>query len=331
MSRSPQQNATDPMALTFTVSPATGGEATIHAWCFLPQHPSDLLPRLWLLGIPGGSYRGLAYFDRHVPGCAPEAFSMARHLASQGIGLLAIDVPGTGESLWTRSGDDLTPLVVAECYRLLTEQVRARLETDPLLGARPQDISPPVWLGGIGHSLGAMQQALVQATHACFDGVLLLGLTNSTLPSWMEERQDLPHPNPIETEDGYLMGIRTPALEHFFYTQTLQHEVPDLITADRADATRVPLGLLPILEPASLQSHAAQITVPVLHVLAEHDLSQAPHDEGRFFGACPCYTFYQQRGAAHCNFEQSRWSLWRFLAAWVRMSATTRSRQGADT
>jgi hypothetical protein len=126
----------DPVRTAFEVSvpiaEGTLGERTLKAsiavWIF-PPHPvrAEGAVALWYLGIPGATYRGLSYFDRQVSGSAPEEFSIARSLAKQGIGLVVIDPPGTGESETEVDGELMTSRLTTEVHAQVLYQLRERL------------------------------------------------------------------------------------------------------------------------------------------------------------------------------------------------------------
>ena len=107
--------------LSFDINLETIGSVRIAGWAF-PPYNHDLPPAVWLLAIPGVTYTAASYYDRQVPGHAPHAYSMARHVAAQGIGSILIDNLGTGESYYAES-DKLTPAIFAEVYHKVAQNL----------------------------------------------------------------------------------------------------------------------------------------------------------------------------------------------------------------
>src|ERR1700736_4615387 len=112
----------DPVRTSFSVSVPLGQgtpgamqlDATIAAWVFAPDSfPEGRAVSIWYLGIPGATYRGLAYYDRQVEGYVPGEFSMARFLARNGVGLVVIDTLGTGASEVDVNGELINRFVTA--------------------------------------------------------------------------------------------------------------------------------------------------------------------------------------------------------------------------
>jgi len=323
----------DPVRTSFRVSVtlARGApgqmafEAAIAAWIFAPQGQ----PSLWYLAIPGATYRGLAYYDRQVPGYAPEAFSMARFLARNGIGLVVIDTLGTGESAAAVDGGLITRFVTADANAQVLDQVRERLLTGRLVADLAPVPAEALFLGGVGHSMGAFQliqlAALLEDRGTPLDGAILVGWSHVPFDY---ERLQL-DANAIFTQmvatNGYY-AVPREVMRPVFYGP--QPTVPDaLIAADERDATPFPKGLMDEgLIPGIVAREAATLTSPVLYVAAAHDFCANAQAEGAVFHCAQLFTAYTQAGAAHCNFEESRQDLWRVIAGWTRMVA---AREGA--
>lgn len=310
------------------------GEAHIAAWVFPPDGASDAsLSSPWLLCVPGATYRGLAYYDRQVPGFPPAAYSMARFFALQGIGVVVIDLPGTGASRVDADGTLLTPAVVADALRQVAAQLRARLCSGTLLDRLPALDASRLLLIGVGHSLGGCLLSQAQAAHACCDGLMLLGV-----PGRMGDMQ-APFPGTgmpademmglwlAQTEHGYVgqmpaalhSSVRVP-LRPFFSSSS----VPDaLIAADEADAVPIPLGLLAVMQDAVIARAARRIACPLLLAFGGAvDVTDLPHAEPAAYPAACSITLVVVPGAAHCaTFEPGRVTLWQQMAAWAGAQA----------
>jgi hypothetical protein len=324
----------DPIPLVLDV-PVQDAWAHLAAWVFAPVHASDLLPSLWLVCFPGGTYRGLAYFDRHVPGYSPHAYSMARTLAAQGIGSIVIDQLATGDSRGDIPCEALRPEDFADAYAHLTRQFRARLLAGTLITGIPPLLPGHLWLTGVGHSFGGRVITLTQSTHACFDALALLGSPSN------DEYVDLAQFG-IGKDTGGMggtgdmetiwqewlsqahMGLITLPREHlrpFFYgTMALP---PELIAVDEADAVPIPLGLLALMRPDAVREAARKLTCPLfLGCGASSDITACPHSDPLAYQSATSITLYVQPDAAHCaNFAPTRTALWHELAAWCRTQA----------
>lgn len=309
------------------------GDVAIAVWVVPPLNVSELLPTMWILCFPGATYRGLAYYDRQVPGYTDWTWSMARFLAQQGIGSVILDNVGTGESRVALPGERITCQFVADVYRQVVAQVRERLLTGTLFpGSGP---ASRLWLAGVGHSLGGFLLVQTQSQcEACFDGLAVLGWgyhPANSLPDTGVEPEALIHGWVQRAQNGYVLDVRS-LLRPFLYSS----EVPEvLIRADEDDATVVPLGLLmDVMQPGGRseqsQSPAGRIHCPVYLGYGETDVVPNPRIEPAAFSAAVSITLFIQEGAAHCtNFAEGRFTLWHDLAGWCRLRAVQRKGRGA--
>jgi len=312
-----------PIAVTFPVEPEGIGPVAVAAWIFPPTRQAEQRgdPPSWLLCLPGGTYRGLAYFDRQVPGCSPAAFSMARVLAAQGIGSVVIDNLGTGDSPVPDhvSGWHLTRQVYADAYRQLTEQLRERLTTGALCDGLAPVAQP--FVVGVGHSMGGMLALQLQASSGVCDALCLLGWATRTLVPLDELFASVGMSADLLatliTPNGYVppAALRASVRSWFFAPS-----VPtDLIEADEQDATVMPAGMLESVTPGALSGEAAQVRCPLfLGFAAGQEVTSSPHEEVAAYPAVRSLTLFVQSQANHCaNFAPTRFELWDEIAAWV--------------
>ncbi|SRR5579875_382566 len=311
--------------VTFPVEPREIGPSAIAAWVFPPAPaPQNLsLPPLWLLCIPGATYRGLAYFDRQVPGFSPLAYSMARVLAAQGIGSVVIDNLGTGDSPVPPhvSGWQLSRQVYADAYRQLVAQMRERLTHGTLIsGLAPVD-EQRLFVVGVGHSMGAMLAIALQASYGACDALCLLGWATLAMADLLPaaDREALAATIP---SGGYLpSAIRASAgTRALFYSPAVPAA---LIGLDEQEATDVPARVLECLRPGALREEAALLRCPLfLGFAADHEVTTTPHEEVAAYPAARSVTLFVQAQAHHCaNFEPTRFDLWDEIAAWLRHKA----------
>ncbi len=325
--------STEPVRSNFEVAVSLAQETphqrtlktSIAAWIFPPRKaPAKRTVSFWYLGIPGATYRGLSYFDRQVSGYGPEEFSIARYLAKQGIGLVIIDMFGTGESKVEVDGEQITRHVTAQANAQVLHQLRSRLVAGTLapgLKAVPEDA---IFLGGFGHSMGAFQltqlAALLEDRGTPLDAAIFAGWSHGLVDY---ERLGL-DANALlagmTTTNGYYTVPRR-LMRPVFYGP--QPTVPtELIEADEREAIAFPKGLLDEgLIPGIVAQEASRLSRPVLYVATEHDFSACAQAEGEVFRSTRLYTAYTQPQAAHCNFEASRQEFWRVVAWWTHMVA----------
>ena len=320
--------STDPVRLSFDVSLEPVGPVRIAAWAFAPRFSNELLPALWLFCLPGGSYRGLAYFDRQVPGFDPHAYSMARHLAGQGIGLVVIDNLGTGESRCAVSGEHLTAALLASAYESLVQQLRERLVTGTLVSGLAAVPEGSLWLAGVGHSMGAFLLTHLQGRYNVLDAVVELGMPyqdenvaalrasfgSEELFGAMLEQFGL------HADDEEFARQSRSFTRPVFYSQDVP---PALIAIDEQDATAVPVGLVKDVytAPREAAALAAQITVPVYLGFGEAEIPNPRAEVASYLGAYSITLFILLQ-AAHCaNFAANRRLLWNDIGAWARGKA----------
>jgi hypothetical protein len=314
----------DPIPCWFDV-PVYDSPTRIAAWVFAPHHASDLLPSLWLLCLPGGTYRGLAYFDRQVPGYTPYAYSMARWLAQRGLGSIVIDHLGTGESTGNVSADPLSAEQYADAYAHLAQQVREQLSAGTLIAGLAPLLPAHLWLAATGHSFGGRVATLTQSLSACFDALVLLGSPSN------DERVTLAQfgiGSDMETmwqhwaslaEQG-CVRIPREQLRSFFYGS--MDIPPELLVVDEIEATPIPLGLLSLMLPGAVREAARTLTCPLFLGFGESDIIACPHSDPQAYALASSISLYVQRGASHCaNFASNRFDLWTGLAAWCRATA----------
>jgi pimeloyl-ACP methyl ester carboxylesterase len=304
-----------PIPLTFVVKLDGVGETPIAAWAFLPSHGSS--PDRWAVCFPGATYTGLGYYDRQVPGCPPDTYSMARWFSARGIGVITIDNLGTGKSRVPASGWQLDRFLLADAYRFLVEQVRERLLCGMLVPALAPMDADRLFLVGIGHSMGGMLLTQVQATSAPFDAIALLGWASATMLT------QLPGTSPdlfeqvaeAITPDGSLPTSLRPLIRPWFFSPAVSEAV---IAADETDATVAPAAWMREMQPHALVAEAARITCPLFLGFGGVDSTATPHKEVAAYPHVPSLTLFVQQDSHHCtNLEPGRFALWQALVDWM--------------
>jgi pimeloyl-ACP methyl ester carboxylesterase len=316
--------STTPFAVTFSVEPKEIGPSEIAAWVFppAPAAPQSLsLPPMWLLCIPGATYRGLAYFDRQVPGFSSLTYSMARVLAAQGIGSVVIDNLGTGGSSVPPhvSGWQLSRQVYADAYRQLVEQLRARLASGTLVSGLAPIEASRLFFAIAGHSMGGMLAIQLQASYGVGDALCLLGWATPEMTDLLPAA-DFEALSSAITPDGYLPPAIRASARPLFYSPAVPAA---LIEVDEQDATVCRAKVLESLQPRTLCAEAAQVRCPLfLGFAADREVTTDPHKEVAAYPAARCVTLFVQAQAHHCaNFEPTRFELWDEIVWWLRQKA----------
>ncbi len=295
---------------------------------YLPHDMSELLPAMWVIGLPGGTYRGTAYYDRQVPSLVPFAYSMARHFAHAGIGFLTFDTLGTGDNTLP-NGERLTRHVLGDVYAHLVSEVRQGLLDGTLVANLSPVDSERLWIAGMGHSMGGLLLTQIQGAHNPFDATIMLGWAQGDMET---PGVDLPALMGMwKIENGYMISTKDVrrAMRPFFYSP----DVPTtLIQADELDACNVPSGLMEALEkPGLLAEMAAGIQGPVCLHFAERDVTSHPRSELAWYASASPITISIQPESSHCaNFDRSNRKAWDFLASWCR-GAARRDKLPLDT
>jgi pimeloyl-ACP methyl ester carboxylesterase len=250
--------------------------------------------------FPGGTYNK-SYFD--IPQDRGENYSLARTLAQAGHIVICIDHPGTGESSRPANGYALTRTVIADCDAAAVKYV-----TDGLVaGTLVQGWGPFVALArvGVGHSLGGLILLCLQARHACFDAIAVLGWTNQPM--------SVAHRYP--PSEPYVHIDRT-GLRPFFHMA----DVPEhIIVADDRNAEPVPAGILVEGQQAGISlADARSVVTPVFLCFGQRDGCPDPHLEPSTYPNSDDVTLFQLRNSAHNhNFASTRLELFRRLASWI--------------
>src|SRR5262249_24587139 len=130
------------------------------------------VPNIWAALFPGGG-EDWRYWHLEVDGYPSDAYSFATDLARNGIGAVAFDNPGSGESRWPLKGDELTLELVGQGIGLAARQLRQRLQAGTLVAAL--DPVPNPFLAGIGHSAGGALAVVAESQSAPFDALGVMG------------------------------------------------------------------------------------------------------------------------------------------------------------
>lgn len=301
-----------PIAFTITGIEALPGSHQIVGWCFPPTSASSSFPTpVWMFLCPGGGEER-HYFHLEVEGYAADAYSFASFYASRGIGVVVIDLPGTGESRWGCDGSLLTLDLVAQANHQAVCQMRERLRQGTLVGQIPA--IEQVVVAGFGHSNGGGVSIVQQAIYKSFDLLGNLGAPCGT-PSRPRDLETMT--NLFHIERGYatinLNAVATPLLYMEDVPLAVRQTYESYITI-----APLPIHLLSLLQPGTLAQYAQNVDVPILLVFGERDISSAPRQEPQFYTSTRDCTLYEQpRAAHHHNLASTRHELWMYIYNWL--------------
>jgi hypothetical protein len=309
------------IVLCLPVDLAPGSGATIGGRIFLPDAAmaAQLPAPIWAVAMPGGA-ASWRYFDMRVPGYPDDAYSYAAIFAARGIGTVAIDTLGIGESDFPFDVAELTLEAIAAANDQAGRHVRSALGTGTLVPGLDPVAAP--FVVGLGHSGGAGATIVQQSRHATYDAVALFGMPADDFAMYGDGKataHDVMRPN----ERGLLVMDERPLASRIagFHPDT----PPEVIEAF--------LGMLPVppsmtafTRNGTLASHAKSIICPVFVGFGEQDLAGSPLLEGSRYAQAVDSTVYVQPHARHNHFAAStRTELWTTLYNWMWSRAKYRS------
>jgi len=272
---------------------------------FAPEEGHD--PAVVLMCLPGGGMTR-RYFDIDVDG----SYSMARHLASKGAVVVAVDPPAVGESPVPPDPWQLTCPVLAAMYADAVGRVRGMFPTARVIG--------------VGHSLGALLTVYAQAARRCFDAVALLGFAGGGLPSVLtpEELAIADRPVPAREEIVALAQARfgRPLPRGTTGPSDMLLGVP-VEDAARAGITAVGGALLAVagltsMIPGMSAPELAAVDVPVFLGVGDHDITGDAHRiPAQLPGAGDVTLYVLERSGHNHNVAPSRHLLWDRLWRWA--------------
>lgn len=303
------------------------GDAGLHiaASVYLPEHLGDA--RVALVCLAGGNMNR-RYYDLQVEG--DSSFSFTEQMTARGFLVVTIDHLGLGESTRPADGYALTADVIAAANAHATSEILSRLREGRLADGVPP--LPNLRSLGVGHSMGAMLTVLQQARARQHAGVALLGFSTRGLPKFVPEDVRalaaadvpalrarlvefarrmfvLPYPR-IRSSSG---GSDNAAL----YGST-GADPRGVAALKAATDCLLPVPAFLSMVPGNVAPEAAQLDVPVLLMLGEHDMAGPPAEAPRAFAASPDVQLEILPGAGHSHFLfAARTALYDRLADWA--------------
>jgi pimeloyl-ACP methyl ester carboxylesterase len=248
-----------------------------------------------IFAIHGGGYNRQYWH----PDFADDSYSFARYFTDKGKAVLAIDMLGMGQSSTPEPESRLNRAKIAAAHAAALAHCVAEL-------------SRPVSITGLGHSMGGLMIITQAAAHQGLDRVAVLGWSNQPM---VLGDTDVASLQADLIPSGYLATPRKPMRKLFYWP-----DVPaGLIEADEAGGSTTPACLgRDALTPGIVHDASAKISVSVLIVQSEIDTSPAPEREPGYFSHAPSVELQILENAAHCqNFASTRKSHWMQINDWI--------------
>jgi len=283
---------------------------------FVPARPS----RVIAVAVPGG---GMArtYFDLDLDG-----YSMARHLAAQGITVVTVDLPGVGTSPRPDDPSGLHPDMLAELLAAISARVVERAADGALVeGLAPM---PSVRSVGLGHSMGAMLTVMAQGRRPVFDRLVLLGWSGRGLPEALspDEAAFAGRADDLRREIGVLARARfgqdlpaaprRPASSDRLIVSPIDREVRAAL--GRASAPMLTQAGLWAMIPGSHDREREAIGGPVLCGVGEYDITGEPGELPGWLPNAEVDVVVTEGAGHNTNVAPGRVALWDAVGAWCR-------------
>jgi pimeloyl-ACP methyl ester carboxylesterase len=247
------------------------------------------------------------YWD--LPEIGGQKYSYARYMARRHYAVLALDLPGTGES--DRPDGDFIDLEQSvSALHQVAQHLRATAEKNTF-----------ETLIYVGHSNGALISTFAQALYGDAQAVVNTG--------WLNTSHDVPVPDElIEALRAQGPYIRVPGELRAGLFYEAAHADPDVIAYDNEVADTMTRGqfddLMAILRSPALIP-AGNITVPVMVQLGEKDpMAPGTEDyvqaEARMYPRSPFVWVDTLENTGHVlNGHYSRMRSWMAIDAWLRL------------
>lgn len=302
----------------------------IAATVFLPPKTMLKTRQTIIFALPGGGYaRG--YYNLQLP--SHPKYSQAEYHVQQGHIFVALDHLGVGDSS-TENATSLRIEDIAAANARAVEAITEKLREGSLLDDLPA-IEHFVRIG-IGQSMGGCITVVMQANHACYDGIGVLGYSaiHTVLPQPTEEeraRSIQGHHYSRETASAQLsLETSSASISSFSYPFHWEDVPEDIIAEDMSNgfplrtppvpawaSATVPNCAITMMSPGAIAAEAAAIRVPVFIGVGERDTCPTPHAEPSAYQNSTDVSLSIIPQMAHMhNFAGTRHTLWARLEEW---------------
>lgn len=299
--------------LTVDVSSAVSLGEPLHtvATVHLPEPDRLADPPVVCFGFPGGGY-SRHYYSIDLIG---DGISQAEWHVARGWIFVTCDHLGVGDSS-VLEPDTLTYETVAAANVMTVESVLAALAGHTLDDGFPA-VTDPVTLG-VGQSMGGCFLIVAQADHDPFDGIALLGFSgiHTVVPS-----------PPGAPEVAIARISEEDRGQAFTWAFHHEDEPGDIVDRDMAAmaggevppwrSPTVPACAIQMIEPGTVATEAASISIPILIAVGERDVVPDPWQEPTAFRSSSDISVYVCERMAHMhNFAPTRERFWERIHSW---------------
>lgn len=293
---------------------------TVAAHLVLPSDWEISAEPIVFFCFPGGSLNRF-YFDLEPGG--QHGLSFAAAMAARGHVCVLIDHPGIGASSRPHDGFALDPPTVARIDAEVVAAIRARLVT----GLRGHKALSGLRSIGVGHSMGGMLTGVMQAHHAPFEAIAILGSNPfGALEILMDALKHLAD-DPQATRENLAGTLKSLGAEPYKDMisspgPTSLFEEGDKIGQAAIAGIRTELltvcGMFSMI-PGSWKPEAAIIDVPLFLAFGDDDLCRRPYDVPSCFTASPEIALSILKDTGHNHFAfASRFYLFDRVERWAR-------------
>jgi hypothetical protein len=297
-----------------------GAGATVMAHCFAPDPDAaaKLACPVWIMTVHGAG-EDWTYFNKVIPGHEDEQYSFAAFMAERGVGTVAIDALGRGESMFPRHGSELTLETIAAAHHEAAQEVRSRLRQGTLTPELPPQEG--LFFCGLGHSGGGAEIIVQQGAFASYDGIVVLSMPADDFKYPNNGQGDLNaaiHTN----ERGMVYIPKRPAASiNGAFTPDTPQDIRDAFPPGKP----YPPSHLLNMKNGTLAPYARRITCPVFSGFGEVDLAGSPLREQSRFGSSDTTSYVQFGCYHHVWASPGRLELMAVVYNWVRARATWQS------
>jgi hypothetical protein len=295
--------------------------------------PDARPPQALVFAYPGGAL-GRGYFDLQFAGYA--GYSQAEHLTARGIGLVAVDHLGVGDSSALPDRADQTIEMLADANAAAVAEFCRRWRDGALITGLAGAELPR--LAGLGHSMGACLLIAQQARQRCFAELVLLGFSarHTAYPALtgggvLDIRFPSRGQDPVTSPPSRLFTREEKRYTYFYGDVPAPLADADLDAAlGPAGGTSAPAALVPwrsrtrpacastMCSPGVVANEAALVDVPVFVGIGERDVIADPALELAGYPRVPDFTLVRIARMSHMhNFAGTRALLWDRIARWL--------------
>lgn len=282
-----------------------------------PAAAQQLARPVWFFCVHGATV-DWRYWCTRIDGFG-DAYDASAFFARRGIGTLAIDIIGVGDSPYHGDGRELGFENVAGAHSEAVRKFRERLIDGNLLPDLAPVADPAII--GLGHSGGGPLAVAQQALHRDFDALAPMGLSVGPFGGFAEKAsfEEGGAPPVAELPLNAQGMVELPARTARFPNHL--DDVPQVVVDAKTNLPFPPFWTTLVSGTPTLR-YAREIVSPLFIAFGEIDTLDNPLGERRYYPSAEDVTIHIQPGMAHYhNFASTREELWLSVANWARTRA----------